>query len=94
VSTGGPMLPHVQAAITRLHAASLPAAAGAEEMALGVGVEILAGRLFESISMQLSVALYFAEYTVRGANLDSLRLVSFAAHGCRCACSLADSPIR
>lgn len=54
--------------------ASLPSSAAVEEATLGVGVEILAGRLFESISMQLSVPLYFAEYTVRGANLDTLRL--------------------
>lgn len=61
-------------AVELLGSAALLSSAGAEEAALGVGVEVLAGRLFESIRMQLSVPLFFAEYTVRGANLDTLRL--------------------
>ena len=37
-------------------------------------VHVLAGQLFMSIHMQLSVLQYYAEYTVRGANLDTLDL--------------------
>jgi hypothetical protein len=68
------LLPEIEAAHVMLTSASMASAAGPEESRLGVGVEVLAARLFETISMQLSVPLYFAEYTVRGANLDTLRL--------------------
>ena len=44
------------------------------EAAAKAKVEVLAGELFHSIKMQLSVPKYFAEYTVRGANLDTLEL--------------------
>ena len=37
-------------------------------------VHKIAALLFQSIKMQLSVSEYFAEYTVRGANLDTLDL--------------------
>jgi hypothetical protein len=44
------------------------------ERALLAGVTSLAGQLFHSVGMQLSVPHYFAEYTVRGANLDTALL--------------------
>eukprot|EP00911_Craspedida_sp_UC1_P000103 UC1_evm4s83 len=47
---------------------------GVTELEAYVCVREMAAALFASAGMQLSVARYFAEYTVRGANLDTLEL--------------------
>lgn len=52
---GGRLLSSIDAARDLLRNASLPSSAPLEEALLASGVEVLAGRLFESISMQVCV---------------------------------------
>merc|ERR1711972_77213 len=47
---------------------------GVDEQQFLLQLHSLAGQLFHSIRMQLSVNRFFAEYTVRGANLDTVNL--------------------